>query len=323
VHHRGDVEALIRRLAPDVLLVGYWELLDMLPADPGPPVVLDVIAPRLLEARFEARRPPARETRRMLSLFRRADRFLCGSDRQRHLLLALLLMAGFECEPEVPIDVVAISAVDVPGRRRRRGRGPWQIVSGGVDWPWRRSGPYLDAVRAALAVAPIDARLQVLSGPYVYERRPQAPPRRARRSPAAAAAGPRGLLPYAEMEKLFLRSHVGLELAERNLEREYSASFRALEYLRCGVPLMVNDYLELAGHVRTSDAGWVVSSPREVGEALRDLRVPRRWERKSEAAADLAAGRFHYRRTAEPLLAFVRDLRRARRGPPLVPLPAP
>lgn len=322
VRHRADVAALLDRLAPDVILVGYWEMLDLLPEAAGPPVVVDVVAPRILEARFERHRSPARQTQRMLYLFRRGDRFLCGSQRQRHLLVPLLLMAGFECEPEAPIDVVPISAVEVPGRRRPARRGPWQIVSGGVDWPWRRSAPYLDAVRAALAMEPIEARLLVVSGPYVYAGTEGAPPEPPPPSIVDGTAIRRAMMPYSEMEKLLLRSHVGLELAERNLERDYSSSFRAIEYLRCGVPVMLNDYLELADPVRASGAGWVVSSPSEVADALRDLRAPRRWEKMSAAAVELVRERFDYRRTTLPLLRFVRDPRRARRGRPLVPLRA-
>ena len=64
------------------------------------------------------------------------------------------------------------------------------------------------------------------------------------------------------MEDLLRRCHIGMELSEYNLKREYSLSFRSIEYLRCGLPVVCNDYLELAGHVRDYAAGWAVEPAR-------------------------------------------------------------
>lgn len=314
-----ELGRLIARRSPDALVVGFWELLESLPSDLRVPVVADVLAPRLLEMRFEPDRSITIETLRMLSALRRADRFLCGNERQRHFLLPWLLMAGFACEPEVPIDIVPLAGP--AGRRRRRGDGPWLVVSGGVDWPWRRAERYLAAAERWVAAEKVPARLVRLSGGYVY------------RSPADAAGAPRAvrlrersvrlpLLSYGAMESLFRRSHVGLELSERNLEREYSASFRSLEFLRAGTPIVLNDYLELAASVDTHRAGWVVSSPRELPALLRSIVRDRRgWEARSAGALDLARARFHPRRAVAPLVRFLRRPVRALRGAGLLAPP--
>ncbi len=48
-----ELRGLLQREAPDVVLVSYWELLELLPFDGLPPIVLDFLAPRPLEAIFE------------------------------------------------------------------------------------------------------------------------------------------------------------------------------------------------------------------------------------------------------------------------------
>jgi hypothetical protein len=316
---REDLSRLLVRASPDLVLVGFWELLAELPGAVDAPVVLDLVAPRIVECLFQRDRDAVQEARRFLHLCRRADHFLCGSERQRHLLVSCLLMAGFECAPDAPIDVVAISAHPLPARARAR-RQAWRFVAGGVPWPWRRPEAFEQALLRACSEARLDARLTVLEGPYVYD----AGVARASLAPLADPRVTRSpLLPYGEMERLFREEcDVGLELAERNLEREYSASFRSVEWLRCGVPVICNDYLELAGHVRACDAGWVVSSPDDLLRVARELkRSPSALGRKRAGARRLVAERFHYRRTVVPLVRYLHSPRRARRGASLLPPP--
>jgi hypothetical protein len=315
---RDDLHCLLDRCSPALVLVGFWELLAELPATIDAPVVLDLVAPRMVECLFQRDRDAIREALRFLRECRRADRFLCGGERQKHLLAAFLLVAGFECAPESPIDVVPISARPLSARAGAR-RGAWRFVGGGVPWPWRRPEAYHRALLDACSGSRLDATLTVLSGPYVYggpgapaaEPAPPTEDPRMRRSP---------LLPYAEMER-FLREEcdIGLELSERNLEREYSASFRSIEWLRCGVPVICNDYLELAGHVREWDAGWVVSAPSDLGSVVRELkRKPAVLRRKRAGARRLMAERFHYRRAIVPLVRYLHAPSRPRRGASLL-----
>ena len=136
---REELARLIGEERPDLLLVGYWELLDELPEVMNIPVVLDVVAPRVLEAMFQQERNLGGEVRRMLTLYRKADRFLAGTERQRHFLLPWLIMAGFDCRYDIPVDVVPISTL--PGKplaAKSDGSG-WRFVSGGVSWPWSRA----------------------------------------------------------------------------------------------------------------------------------------------------------------------------------------
>lgn len=52
-HNRDELQAIITRLQPDVILVSYWELLELLPFNLPQPVIVDFVAPRPLEVLFE------------------------------------------------------------------------------------------------------------------------------------------------------------------------------------------------------------------------------------------------------------------------------
>ena len=51
--NRDELRSLILRHRPDILLVSYWELLALLPANTEQQVILDFLAPRPLEQLFE------------------------------------------------------------------------------------------------------------------------------------------------------------------------------------------------------------------------------------------------------------------------------
>lgn len=316
----GELAELIERTRPDAVLVGYWELVELLPPDMAVPVVLDVVAPRVLEAMFQSDRSLADEVQRMLTAYRRADRFLAGTERQRHFLLPWLIMAGFDCRYDVPIDVVPISteAAALPASAPRT---PTRFVSGGVSWPWRRTERWFDAIVDALQPRGAEqARFSLFAGEYVYGGQGDGKAvASAAQTAQAAVLESHGLLAYGDMQHfLQTRCSVGVELADRNVEREYSQSFRAMEFLRAGLPLVCNDYLEIAERVRAWEAGWTVSSPDELQALVQGiLDDPDECARRGRNALALVRECFDYRVTIRPVLAFLANPRRVPRGEPV------
>lgn len=320
---RGDLSRLLGQERPDALWVGYWELLDQLPEIAGIPILLDVVAPRILEAMFQADRDMGQEIAETLRLFRRADYFFVGTERQRHFLLPWLIMAGFDCRFDVPVAVLPISlaAVDEPAPRLLDAGAPLRLVSGGVDWPWRQTRRWFDALVGKLEQLPAGrACLTLFSGSYLYgsEGDGRVMPAGETVAPALVESG--GLLTYQDMQTYLQHEcHVGIELADRNIEREYSQSFRAMEYLRAGLPVLCCDYLELAGKIVEHDAGWVIRDPAELPALLDEILAdPDVIRRKSLNALRLAASDFDYRVTVRPVLDFLASPRPARRLPPPV-----
>ncbi|QGU33474.1 glycosyltransferase [Thermochromatium tepidum] len=322
---RDALTALIAEEAPDALLVGYWELIELLPESLDLPLILDVVAPRILEAMYQEHLDLADEVRRTLLCYRRADRFLVGNQRQASFLLPWLLLAGFDCRVAAPIDVVPISAgfeclkplTCSPETRLR-------LVTGGVSWPWRRTEDWLDALVWALdRQGRGRAGLVVLSGRYVYDA-DQAPLElsESERAWPESIVERHGLLPYGAMREYLRRTcHIGLELADENPERWHSQSFRAMEFLSLGLPLICNRYTELAGLVCDYDAGWVIDRIEDIdGLVTALLARPETIAEKSANALRLVEERFHYGRTIQPVLDFLATPVRACPGAPLIDL---
>jgi len=305
---RNDFLRLLQQCEPDCILVGYWEMLELLPENIEVPVIVDVVAPRVLEAMFQSERTLDDDIRRMLTIYRRADRFLAGTERQRHFLLPWLIMAGFDCRYAVPVDVVPISTEVSDAAVEKRADAVLRFVSGGVSWPWRRTGVWFDALVDALHEAPSgSAKFALFAGEYIYGGQGDGTAGETAKPDRHAVVESHGLLSYGDMQAyLAAECDIGVELADRNVEREYSQSFRAMEFLRAGLPLICNDYLEIADSVREYDAGWVIGDLSQVPQLIADILADRdSVARKSRNAKRLVNERFHYLQTVEPILAFL------------------
>ena len=260
---------------------------------------------------FQTHRSYDKEMRHMISLFRRADRFLVGNQRQRDFLLPWLIVAGFDCRERIPIDVVPISSAAESPLPKKSKDARWRFVTGGVNWPWRKTERYLQALVSELAGYPgKPTELVVFSGDYLYSEYRQIPLSNLQKSPKKEAVfRQRSLLPYGEMKR-FLREQasVGVELAEHNVEREYSQSFRAVEFLSCGLPVLYNHYSELAKDLAQYNAGWIVSDPREIADVVHEImNDPTVWQEKSTNAFRLIDEKMHFAKTIKPVVAYLEN----------------
>lgn len=303
----SSLASLIQEEAPDAILVGYWELLRDLPADIELPVMLDVSTPRILEQIYQGGNLQD-EIGLMLQLYPKADLFLAGNQKQAHFLLPWLIMAGFDCSKKIPVEIFPLSAE--AGEARRFTGNRWEIVSGGVSSAWRKSEAYFDQVLDFIQSHPqYPAHLSILKGKYIYARGKET------LSTQGKHFSERGLMTYQEMETFFSQScHIGLELCEKNIEREYSQSFRAIEYLRHGIPIICNDFLELAEYIKAFDAGWVISSPEDIPEVLENIfSQPELYAQKSQNALRLLSEHFNYALNITPFVDFVHTGKKAER----------
>jgi hypothetical protein len=277
---------LVRHEIATVIL-GYWQLAEWLPAGMRLRLVLDHVAPRLLEGQFENRDELAAEAAGLIRVLARCDEVWVGNAAQRDLMLPLVLLAGHDCRYEIPVRIVPIAGrvgdridsrtADMPAGDRN---DPLRLFHGGRDWPWRNSKAWLTALREH-------------EGPW-----------------RLIDAGERaGLTGHGQYLALLGGSDLALELGDDNTERRYSQSFRMIDALCAGVPVICNDFLPLAGLVQRHECGWTVTRPNDLPALLESIAADRaELARRGENAFRVARMRFDaddvYGGLAGPLTAL-------------------
>ena len=314
--NRDDLQGILMEHEPDRIIVSYWELLALLPYELTQPVVLDYVAPRSLEESFESPETARESMRRLRLNLERCDAVMVGNELQRHLLINTLIEAGFDPRESDPVMIVPLGGHVVGPPLSRPGKDGWLLVSGGVSWPWRNSGPYMDALEKLARKWPAELHIVHFGGRYRWHEQPADGMDRIP-APGRSAIDCRELLPYRQFSKfLSEKAHIGIELAERNLERQYSQSFRSLEYLRHGLPLLCNRYLPLAKLIEEYDAGWLVDEPESldaiIGHIVSDVD---QWQLKSENALKLVSEVLHPGQSMKPLLQWLESPHKVSRLP--------
>jgi glycosyltransferase involved in cell wall biosynthesis len=307
---RDELRGLLMRVRADVHLVGYWELLDLMPFDSEVPLVLDFLAPRPLEQVFDDPASVRFDLRRLQVDLGKVDLLLTGNELQRSMMLLPLLEAGLDLGRERGAVVVPLGAELCDGPASEPAAEGWTLVGGGVNWPWRRANRYWRAIERLREEQPeLRLNMVLFGGGYALDGTG------ADANPEATEVRP--LLPYAEFSAwLTSHGHIGLELADDNVERQLSQSFRAVEFLRHGLPIICNRWLPLAATVREYDAGWLVDRPEDLAGLLRDITGDADgWRRKSANALRLARERLDPAACCAPLLEWLRQPHKARRLP--------
>jgi len=321
----AELEAIVHDYQPEVLLLGYWALADDLPEECELPVIMDFIAPRPLEALFEAEETRDLSLQRLAACLRKADCFLVGNQRQRHLLVPYLMQAGIDISFTYPVQVLPIAATAAVNQVKPAPQQQWVIAGGGVQWAWRQQQDYLDALQAWLPHfnrTDPQAHLVMFGGDYPMIHQPGSDEISALQLQQPVHS--LGLQSYADY-CCFLANHVhiGLELAEFNIERYFSQSFRAMEYLRHGIPVICNDYSELAEKIAAAEAGWVLQSPGQLPDLLAQIiRHPEQWQQRANNTLQLLQDAFDPQACAADLLAWLQQPVKAVRCEPLLMTPA-
>lgn len=304
--NHDDLQGILLGKKPDAIIVSYWELLGLLPHDNTVPVVLDYVAPRPLEELFESPSTVNASLRRLRNNLGRVDLVLVGNRRQRHLMINTLIESGFDLRNNDPVRIVPLGAEIAAAPETGPEGGKWLFVSGGVSWPWRDSGSYqAELERFAREHAP-EMQWVHFGGGYRWHK-DHAGAGQPGDNGETTAVEVRALEPYRRFSEFLSRqAHVGVELAEWNIEREYSQSFRSLEFLRHGLPLLCNRYLPIAGLVERFDAGWIVDDPESLRACLEQIvSRPDEWKKKSANAQRLVTEALEPDRSVAPLLRWL------------------
>jgi predicted nucleic acid-binding Zn-ribbon protein len=246
-----SLQAQVRKINPDRICCVQPEEAPHL-AGMGIPLCVDFYAPRILEAAYEpgnAAEVAAVQTLRALSA---SDFQLFSNPRQRWYFLSLMSLAG--------IDVTKNTSAVVPlvaptGPRRRASKAPI-LVMGGVNWPWQDATLALDKTvryfekRGSGKVLVFGGK-PTLGDTVVPSLKDEIPPGKHLEYRAA--------VPWPELLKAYAGATAALDVMAPNSERELALSFRHVDYLGCGLPLITSTHHALSESIQRDSAGWLVN----------------------------------------------------------------
>jgi len=293
------------------------EGLELLPARGQPvPVLADWIAPRLLEFAFQGL-PLEQWLPRLIANLRKADYHACCTEMQRAYLFSLLQLAGYAAD-ELEVAVLPLSA---PARFARRPAAAREttFVAGGIYWPWIQSARFL-----RILVEELDAAghglLKVFGGRYPFPIGSSEYEDPRDQLPVSDRLQLMGLMPYPAILREYLQADAAVNLFEENAERRLALSFREIDYLRAGVPIICASFSYIAPLVRRHGGGWVLDDLCDgtVRAAFREI-LARRPLPKEYATGARAILREHFDqdKTIAPL---VRILEAPRKREPAISL---
>ena len=296
---------LIRRLSPALLVCIQGEGLELLPEEGvEAPVLADWIAPRTLEFAYQEL-PLEQWLPRLVANVRKADYHSCCTEAQRAYLYFLLQLAGVPLSPEAAL-VVPLSASTRFEERPPCSEGP-VFVSGGVSWPWIRSDRFLKLLLEEMDRAG-KGRLKVFGGPYPFRTDSSVYRPLSELLPSSSRLELRGMMPYEQLLREYRSADVAVNLFEENPERQLAFSFREIDYLKSGLPMVCAGFSHVSRHVRECSAGWVLDdiSDGSVRQAFREiLALPSVPASFSDGAREIIRRHFDQNRTIEPIVRLL------------------
>ena len=307
----NDLYQRVNDLAPDVIVFQHWSSAVPFSGRSTIPVVIDFHGPLLLETLYQDLPHYEGLRQAKIQTLAKADFFTCAGERQCHYFYPWLIQAGFDLRQDL-IQVIPVSlSPDVPARAPATGEVTF--VYGGVFLPWQDPSVALETLVSTLEERQA-GRLKLFGGKHPSI---QIPPGKYQdllpHLERSARVDLMGMIPRDTLVETYLHSHVAIDVMARNPERELAFTTRTVEYLWCGLPVIYNNYAELADYIRDYDAGWTVDpldakAIRSVVEEVLD--DPACVARKSLNAQRLVRERLAWDRTIEPLDAFCRTARK-------------
>ena len=320
---RSELDAFVRQHAPDAVVLQHWGLFSEFREKLPCPLAIDLAGPHLLERRLWGSPDPAADLREKIAALAAADFTTCSGAFQRHYFLPFLIQAGHD--PRAPLcPVIPFSlSPDLPEPAPDRDLSAF--VFAGMFLPWQDPEKVL---RTAVEVIEErgKGRLLFIGGPHpggdvsggrfdsLLEFLSQHP---------AVEVHP--VMPFEELLGLLRGAGAAIDLMPGNAEREIAFPTRTVTYMWAGLPVIHNDYDELAEPIRRAKAGWVL--PPHDTAALRRTLVrlighKEDVERRSEAARHLVQSDYTWDRTITPLAEWCREPRH-REGKESAPVAVP
>lgn len=296
----SEIPSVIDSIQPDFVMVFVSEMMQYIPEDCKAFVILDLFAHRFVESIYEKVDITIDFLLRLDSL-RKADYFVVSSSRQRDFIASVLMMAGL-CDILNRVIIVPNIAFYSPLERKIPEEPVF--VAGGFNWPWANDRAYVDTLSKILEDKGRGV-LRIYGGRFAIESRVNEIERSYKKSDRIIYMG---TMPYPKLLSSYSKASVGLLCFEKNIERFFSYNFRATDYLFCGLPIIVNDYMQISEIVKKYDAGWVIRGVTDFEETIgRILFDNELIMHKSDNVTTLVMQEFDITKCMEPLINILEN----------------
>jgi GT2 family glycosyltransferase len=303
----GNLERVVDAVSPDIVVACGWSVLSNLNRH-SVPVVLDQHGPHLLERTLQGHLDASTNEAEKLAGLAKADFFTCAGSRQLDYFLPWLRRAGWQ-DGKAQSAVLPVSLdPDLPEPHPQPSE-EITFVYGGVFLPWQDPSLALNTLVESLEEHG-RGLLRFFGGehPFIPIDTGIFPELKARLEKSTRVEF-QPMIPREELLREYTRAHVAIDLMKRNRERELAFTTRTVEYLWCGLPVIYNNFAELADYIQEYDAGWCLD-PADAGGLRHVLETiladPSILGVKSANAQRLVRERLTWDKTIDPLEAFVR-----------------
>ncbi|MBI1293051.1 glycosyltransferase [bacterium] len=299
---RSELDAFIASRNPDAIVFQHWGLMSEMKKKAPCPVAVDLAGPHLLERQLWDSKRPAEDLAEKLRALALADFTTCSGRFQRHYFMPFLLQAGHDPRsqlcPVIPFSLAPDQPLSDPDRDFSR------FLFSGMFLPWQDPEKTLRTALEAMEEKQ-RGKLVFIGGPH----------------PAGDVSGGRfdrlleflsshpmvemqGTQPFDKLIDVMRGCAVAVDLMPRNAERELAYPTRTVTYMWAGLPVIHNNYDELAEPIERAKAGWTfdendTDGVRRLVQRLLGHREDT--ERRSANARRLVAEGHAWDRTIEPL----------------------
>lgn len=319
---RAGLDDFIAAQSPDAIVFQHWGLVGEMKRTPECPVAIDLAGPHLLERRLWNSPDPEADLREKIRALSRADFVTCSGAFQRHYFLPFLIQAGHDPRatlcPAIPFSLSPGLPEPSPGREYDT------FVFSGMFLPWQDPERTLRTLVETLE-AKDRGRLLFIGGPHpggdVSGGRFDALQEYLAGHPQVEVAG---VMAFEDLLGRLRRCGAALDLMPRNAERELAFPTRTVTFMWAGLPVIHNDYDELAEPISRAKAGWTLDPGDMKGFGRLINRLLSHHEdvrRRSDNARKLVQDNYTWDRTTEPLARWcARPEPRKGKQPLLVPV---
>lgn len=310
---------IVYQQRPDALIFQHWPLVNLLP-EPYPYTIIDLHGPLLLETLFRAGEETTTYYHQKLKALSKGDFFTCAGERQRNYFYAWLSLAGFDLR-QIPIDVVPFS-LDPALPQHQYPADELQFVYGGLFLPWQ--DPVLGLrVLVEEMHAHNQGHLYFFGGNHPWVKMP--PMQKFEQVKDLLINSPyttiSPAIPRDALIERYKSASLAWDVMSHNAERGMAFTSRTVEYLWTGLPVVYNNYAELADYIGRYEAGWLVD-PTDEAQIRRTVQEifanPSEIIRRGQNAQRLVSEQLNWQSSVAPIVNFLQNPegRRAQRFSP-------